>query len=191
MAVDIILYDVDYVPVGKDQKQHVEYARDITTKFNQQFGEVFKLPEAYIQEDLGVIPGLDGRKMSKSYNNYIWLLDAKDDLVKKIKKIPTDAIAPNTPKDPDGDNLYEIYKIFLNKEENENLRQRFKEGSWSYKTLKEELIERVLAFIDPIQKKFYDISDEEIEDLLKKNAIKANEIAEEKKTTVYKIIWLS
>jgi tryptophanyl-tRNA synthetase len=89
MAADILLYDANYVPVGKDQKQHVEYARDIAEKFNKMFGETFILPEPVIGEGVGTVPGIDGRKMSKSYNNYIGLLDDEATVLKKIKIIPT------------------------------------------------------------------------------------------------------
>jgi tryptophanyl-tRNA synthetase len=125
MAVDIILYDTDFVPVGQDQKQHVEYARDITTKFNQKFGDVFTLPEPYIQEEVAVVPGIDGRKMSKSYNNYLGLLDEEAVLIKKIKRIATAAIPVEDPKNPDECNLYKIYKLFLDKKEDAELRKRY------------------------------------------------------------------
>jgi tryptophanyl-tRNA synthetase len=92
MAVDILLYDTNFVPVGKDQKQHVEFARDIAQKFNTMFGKTFTLPEPYIVPEIATIPGLDGRKMSKSYKNYIALTDTGSILEKKIKKIATDTI---------------------------------------------------------------------------------------------------
>ena len=90
MAADILLYDIDTVPVGKDQKQHVEYARDIAEKFNKLFGETFKIPTPKIDENVAVVPGIDGRKMSKSYNNYIGLMDDEKTVIKKVKIISTD-----------------------------------------------------------------------------------------------------
>ena len=98
MTADILLYDSDIVPVGKDQKQHVEFARDIAGYFNNTYGETFKLPKSFISEDTGIIPGLDGRKMSKSYNNQIAIFDTESDLKKKIMRIITDSKLPNEPK---------------------------------------------------------------------------------------------
>ena len=89
MAADILLYDADVVPVGKDQKQHVEYARDMAQKFNRQYGETFKVPDVSIRDEVAIVPGIDGRKMSKSYNNYIGLLDDEKTILKKVKQIPT------------------------------------------------------------------------------------------------------
>lgn len=125
MAADILLYDTDMVPVGKDQKQHLEYARDIAMKFNNMFGEIFKIPDAYIEPDVGLIIGIDGRKMSKSYNNYIGLLDDEKTILKKVKQIPTSAQTVEEPKDPDQCNIYNICKLFLTPEENEILRNRY------------------------------------------------------------------
>lgn len=190
MAVDIILYDVDFVPVGKDQKQHVEYARDITDKFNQQFGDTFKLPEPYIQENVATIPGIDGRKMSKSYNNYIGLLDSEAEITKKIKKIPTAPIPIDDPKNPDEDNVYQIYKLFLSEDEDAQLRERYIAWGLSYKTVKDELLGKVLDFVRPIQEKFNQISDTDIESLLAQNALKANELAQAKRDEVYKLTGL-
>ncbi len=125
MAADILLYDTDMVPVGKDQKQHLEYARDIAMKFNNMFGETFKIPDAYIEPDVGLIIGMDGRKMSKSYNNYIGLLEDEKTILKKVKQISTNMQTVEEPKDPDQCNVYNICKLFLTPEENEALRNRY------------------------------------------------------------------
>ena len=124
MAADILLYDADIVPVGKDQKQHVEYARDIAMKFNNAFGETFKIPEPYIKPEVWLIMGIDGRKMSKSYNNYIWLLDDEKTILKRVKQIPTNTQTVEEPKNPDECNVYNICKLFLTPEEDEILRKR-------------------------------------------------------------------
>ena len=189
MAGDILLYDANFVPTGKDQKQHVEYARDIAGKINHQFGEIFVLPEPMINEEVGVIPWVDGRKMSKSYNNYIWFLDTDEELIKKIKKIPTSAIAIDDPKDPDECNVYKITKLFINEEENQELRKRYTDWGVWYGTLKQELIDKIIWFIWPIREKFLTIKDKEIIDLLAKNAPIANEIASKKIDLLYKKIW--
>jgi tryptophanyl-tRNA synthetase len=113
MAADILLYDAHYVPVGKDQKQHVEYARDIAQKFNHKFGVSFVLPEPKIRAHVATVPGIDGRKMSKSYNNYIGLFEEEAVIRKKVMRIPTDALPIEAPKDPDTCNVYAISKLFL------------------------------------------------------------------------------
>lgn len=125
MAVDVLLYDVNYVPVGKDQKQHIEYARDIAMKFNANYGDIFTVPEPYIQESVATIPGIDGRKMSKSYNNYIGLLEDDDSITTKIKRMPTSNIGVEESKNPDECNLYKMYTLFLTPEEDAALRERY------------------------------------------------------------------
>ncbi len=191
MAADILLYDTDMVPVGKDQKQHLEYARDIAMKFNNMFGETFKIPDAYIEPDVGLIIGVDGRKMSKSYNNYIGLLDDEKTILKKVKQISTNMQTVEEPKDPDQCNVYNICKLFLTPEENEALRKRYLAWWLSYKDAKEYLFEKIMEFIRPIQEKYAEIKDEEIIDLLEKNAKIVNKIAEKKIAEVYKKIGFS
>jgi tryptophanyl-tRNA synthetase len=191
MAADILLYDTDLVPVGKDQKQHVEYARDIAMKFNNAFGETFKIPEPYIKPEVGLIMGIDGRKMSKSYNNYIWLLDDEKTILKRVKQIPTNTQTVEEAKSPDECNVYNICKLFLTPEEDEQLRKRYQAWGLSYKDTKEYLYEKIIAFVWPIQKKYSEISDQEIIDLVKKNTEKVNELAKKKIQEVYKKIWFS
>ncbi len=186
MAADILLYDTDIVPVGKDQKQHVEYARDIAMKFNNAFGETFKIPEPYIKPEVGLIVWVDGRKMSKSYNNYIWLLDDEKTILKRVKQIPTSTLTVEEPKNPDECNVYKICKLFLTPEEDEILRKRYEAGGLSYKDAKDYLYEKILAFVQPIQKKYAEISDQEIIDLVKKNTQKVNELAQKKIEEIYK-----
>lgn len=186
MAADILLYDADIVPVGKDQKQHVEYARDIALKFNSQFGETFKIPEPYIKAEVGTIIGIDGRKMSKSYNNYIWLLDDEKTILKRVKQIPTSMQTVEEKKDPDQCNVYNLCKLFLTPEEDEVLRKRYQAGGLSYKDAKDYLFEKIMWLVQPIQEKYAAISDQEILDLLDKNAKIVNEIAKQKIADVYK-----
>lgn len=188
MAADILLYDADIVPVGKDQKQHLEYARDIAQKFNNAYGETFKLPDAYIQQDLATIIGTDGRKMSKSYNNYIGLLEEPNALLKKIKQIPTSAIAVEEPKNPDECNVYQLLKLFLTPEEDQELRAKYLAWGLSYKYAKEYLYEKMSAMLAPIQQRFAEISDEEIAQILKDHSLKAAAIAEQKLNQVYQKI---
>ncbi len=191
MAADILLYDATHVPTGKDQKQHVEYARDIAGKFNHQYGETFVLPEPIIAQDLWVIPWIDGRKMSKSYNNYIWFLDTDEELSKKIKKIPTSAIWIEEPKNPDECNVYKIFRLLLTPEEDQNLRSRYEAWGLWFGQVKAELIEKMIEFIWPIRDTFQNISDQQVIDLLAKNAPRANKIAEAKIKDVYEKIGFS
>jgi len=191
MAADILLYDATHVPTGKDQKQHVEYTRDIAGKFNHLYGETFILPEPVIPEEIWVIPWIDGRKMSKSYNNYIWFLDTDEELTKKIKKIPTSAIGIDEPKNPDECNVYKIFKLLLTPDEDQALRARYKAGWLGFGQVKWELIEKMIGFIWPIREKFTSITDQEVIDLLAKNAPRANEIAQAKIKDVYEKIGFS
>ncbi len=191
MAADILLYDTDIVPVWKDQKQHVEYARDIAMKFNNTFGETFKIPEPYIKPEVGTILWVDGRKMSKSYNNYIWLLDDEKTILKRVKQIPTNTQTVEEPKDPDQCNVYKICTLFLTSEEDTLLRQKYQAWGLSYKEAKDYLYEKIISFVRPIQAKYATISDQEIIDLLQKNAKKVRDIAEIKIGDVYQKIGFS
>lgn len=191
MAADILLYDTDIVPVGKDQKQHVEFARDIAIKFNAKFGETFKIPEPHTQAEVWLIMWVDGRKMSKSYNNYIWLLDDEKTVLKRVKQISTNTQTIEESKDPDECNVYKICKLFLTPQEDETLRKRYQAWGLSYKDAKDYLYEKIIAFLKPIQKKYAEISDQEIIDLVHKNTKKVNELAQKKIEEIYKKVWFS
>ena len=186
MAADILLYDADYVPVGKDQKQHVEYARDFAEKFNREYGETFKIPEPLIDSRVATIIWSDWRKMSKSYNNYIWLLDDEKSVLKRVKQIPTSTQTVEEPKNPDECNVYNLCKLFLTPEEDEALRARYTKGWLSFKEAKDYLFEKIMETLTPIQKKYSEISDEEIIKLLKKWKESVSPIAEKKVEDVYK-----
>jgi tryptophanyl-tRNA synthetase len=177
MAGDILLYDIGEVPVGKDQKQHVEYARDIAEKFNKHFGDTFTLPQPIIDEAVATVPGIDGRKMSKSYNNYIWMLDDEKTVMKKIKIIPTDTKGVDESKDPDTCNVYKILKLFLTEDENFVLRKKYTDGGMGYKEVKDMLFEKVMWFLTPIQEKYNTITDDEIRHIVKEWTAKAREQA--------------
>jgi tryptophanyl-tRNA synthetase len=128
MSADILMFKANKVPVGKDQKQHVEMARDIAQRFNHHFGETFVLPDAVISEHTALLPGLDGRKMSKSYGNSIPLFTPEKQLRKLIMKIKTNSLEPGEPKDPDDSALFAIYAAFATPEETAAMRQRYAEG---------------------------------------------------------------
>jgi tryptophanyl-tRNA synthetase len=147
MAADILLYDAEIVPVGKDQKQHLEITRDIAIKFNQTYDTtLLKLPEPYILENLAVVPGIDGQKMSKSYNNALYIFDQEKELKKKIASIVTDSKAVEDKKDPDSCNIFNLYKLLANKEEIEDLKNRYLQGNMGYKYAKDLLLEKFLDY---------------------------------------------
>ncbi|MDO8510446.1 MAG: tryptophan--tRNA ligase [bacterium] len=153
MAADILLYDADIVPTGADQKQHIEFTRDTAEKFNRLFGETFRLPEPSIPESVGTIPGTDGRKMSKSYNNTIGLFAPDDEIAKAVMSIPTDSKGVDEPKDPDKDNVFALHKFFTEGPEFAELRDRYQAGGIGYKESKELLIRNMSKFITPLREK--------------------------------------
>jgi tryptophanyl-tRNA synthetase len=144
MTADIILYDANVVPVGKDQKQHLEIARDIAATFNTLYGETFVLPEARIAEEVMTIPGTDGQKMSKSYNNIIDIFLPEKELKKQVMSIVTDSTPMETPKNPDKDNVFAIYSLIGSKEQTETLRQKYLAGNFGYGHAKQALLELLL-----------------------------------------------
>lgn len=145
MTADIILYDANIVPVGKDQKQHLEIARDIAASFNHQYGETFVLPEAQIAEDVMVIPGTDGQKMSKSYKNTIDIFLPDKELLKQIKSIVSDSTPLDAPKNPDTDNTFALYQLVANPNQTAVLREKYLAGNFGYGHAKQELFEVIRA----------------------------------------------
>jgi tryptophanyl-tRNA synthetase len=139
MAADIIMYDANYVPVGKDQLQHLEMTRDIASAFNRTCGETFVIPEAMINKEVMIIPGIDGQKMSKSYNNTINLFLPEKDLRKNVMKIVTDAKTVEEPKDPDTCNVFKIYSLLADKNKIEEMRGNYTRGGMGYGQAKEAL----------------------------------------------------
>ncbi len=140
MASDIILYDANIVPVGKDQKQHLEMTRDIASSFNKRFGETFVLPEAQIDEEVMTIPGTDGQKMSKSYGNIIDIFLPEKELKKQVMSIVTDSTPMEDPKNPDTDNVFAIYKVIATQEQSDELRKKYAAGNFGYGHAKQELL---------------------------------------------------
>jgi tryptophanyl-tRNA synthetase len=144
MTADIILYDANFVPVGKDQRQHLEMARDIANSFNILYGETFVLPEARIEEEVMTIPGTDGQKMSKSYGNIIDIFLPDKELRKQIMTIVTDSTPLEAPKNPDTDNVFAIYKVIATPEQTESLKQKYLAGNFGYGHAKQELYELIV-----------------------------------------------
>ncbi|QQQ02286.1 tryptophan--tRNA ligase [Lysobacter enzymogenes] len=153
MAADILVFNAHKVPVGRDQIQHIEMARDFGQRFNHLYGEHFVLPEALIEESVATLPGLDGRKMSKSYDNTIPLFAPREELKKLIYSIVTDSRAPGEPKPTEGSALFQIYQAFASEEETEAMRRAFAEGiAWG--EAKQALFERIDAEIAPLREKY-------------------------------------
>lgn len=145
MAADILLYNANFVPVGKDQLQHLEMTRDIAQKFNHLYGETFVVPEAKIDEEVMIVPGIDGQKMSKSYHNYIDIFQTDKELLKVIKSIVTDSLPLEAPKDPDTCNVYNIYKLIADSEQTANMRNNYLNGGYGYGHAKQELFDIIIA----------------------------------------------
>jgi tryptophanyl-tRNA synthetase len=152
-AADILLYDADLVPVGQDQKQHLEITRDIAERFNHVFGEVFKLPKPYILDHVAVVPGLDGRKMSKSYDNTIEIFDDPKTITKKVKKIVTDSLPVEAPKNPDTCNLFQLYKLFASESDLADVDARYRAGGVGYGEMKSRLAEAIIAAFAPARER--------------------------------------
>ncbi|MCS6983284.1 MAG: tryptophan--tRNA ligase [Candidatus Absconditabacterales bacterium] len=180
MAADILLYDATHIPVGQDQKQHVELARDLAIKVNNIYGDVCVIPEPIIGTEIGTIPGIDGRKMSKSHNNFLGLLDDEETLRSKIKKISTDMKTVDEPKDPDTCNVYAIIKHFLTSDEQENLTKRYRAGGLSYKELKDYAFETLWKTIKPIQDAYHAMDDSTILKVVHQGTEQAREYAQKK-----------
>ena len=178
MGADILMFKAHKVPVGRDQVQHIEMARDMASSFNHLYGEHFVLPEAVIDDNVATLPGLDGRKMSKSYNNTIPLFSSRDQLKKLIGSLLTDSRAPGEPKDTEGSALFQIYQAFATPEETEALRRAYAEGiAWG--DAKQVLLERVDQVIAPMREQYESLINhpERIEQILLQGAERARALA--------------
>lgn len=177
MAADIVLFDANRIPVGLDQTQHVEIARDIATNFNNRYGKTFVLPQSYVQEETSVLVGLDGRKMSKSYGNTIQLFTDEKTLQKTLNKIVTDCRVPGEPKDTDN-TVCKLYKLFVDEEKYKEFEDKMLAGiGWG--DAKKELFEVVNRYISPMREKFFYFQDhkDEVDAILQQGAKKARAIA--------------
>ncbi|MCK4918504.1 MAG: tryptophan--tRNA ligase [Candidatus Pacebacteria bacterium] len=192
MAADILIQDTDVVPVGKDQIQHVEMARDIAEKFNKLFGETFKLPQSKLVSGLEVIPGTDGQKMSKSYGNTIELFAEDEEIHKAIMSIPTDSKEILDSKDPEECNVFALHKLFSTEDELGEIKKRYVEGGMGYKESKDILIKNIQDFITPLREKRKEIAKnpERVLEILKQGGEVARQRAEEKMKDVREKIGL-
>ena len=180
------------MPVGKDQKQHLEMTRDIATKFNETYGkEVFKLPKEKIVENVATVPGTDGDKMSKSYGNVINMFGSKKALKKQIMSIVTDSTPLEEPKDPDN-NITKLYALFATETEVEALKEKFRAGNFGYGHAKNELFDKFMDYFSPFQKKREELENnmDYVYQILREGANKARSIATEKMDEVRDIVGL-
>ena len=192
MAADILIYQSDIVPIGSDQKQHVEVARDIAIRFNNLYGEIFNLPEPQIQESTAIIPGIDGQKMSKSYDNFIPLFAEEKQIKKRVMSIVTDSTPLESPKDPGKCNVIALYKLVAEKNEIESIEQKYKNGGYGYGHAKKALLEKILEYFSQFRQKYQQLSQnlDYVEEILKQGAQKANEIAAQTMQNVYEAVGL-
>lgn len=190
MAADILLYQADFVPVGKDQKQHLEMAKDMAEVYNRTYGEVFKTPEPAINESVMTIPGIDGQKMSKSYNNYIDIFLPENELNKVIKKIVSDATPLEEPKNPDTDNTFKIFSLVGSPEQVEEMRKNYLAGGYGYGHAKKELYETILTRFAKHREiyKYYFTNPEALEEQLKIGEEKARAVAHQTMQEVRKVM---
>ncbi|MBY0066372.1 MULTISPECIES: tryptophan--tRNA ligase [Empedobacter] len=180
MAADILLYDAEVVPVGKDQLQHLEITRSVAEKFNHQMGENFVLPQAAIDENIMLIPGTDGNKMSKSRNNFINIFLPEKQLRKQVMSIETDSTPLEDPKNPDTDNVFALYKLLATPEQIEEMRQNYLNGGYGYGHAKQALYELILEKYADARTKFDELMNDKVtlDAFLENGALKARGVAQ-------------
>lgn len=180
MAADILLYDAEVVPVGKDQLQHLEITRSVAEKFNHQMGETFVLPQAAIDENIMLIPGSDGHKMSKSRNNFINIFLPEKQLRKQVMSIETDSTPLEDPKNPDTDNVFALYKLLATPEQIEEMRQNYLNGGYGYGHAKQALYELILEKYADARTKFDELMNDKVtlDAFLENGALKARVVAQ-------------
>jgi len=179
MAADILIYEAHLVPVGKDQKQHVEIARDLAVRFNNEWGEILRVPEPYILEESAVVPGLDGAKMSKSYGNTIDLFEEPKALRKRVMSIVTDSTPVEAPKNPEKCTVFALYRLFASEEEVRAMEARYREGGYGYGEAKKALYGKIEQRFGPLREKKKELlaRPDDLEDLLAAGAARARESA--------------
>jgi tryptophanyl-tRNA synthetase len=186
MAADILIYDSDIVPVGKDQKQHIEITRDLAVKMNEQYGPVFKLPEARIRETTETVPGIDGQKMSKSYGNTIDIFGDEKETRKRVMSIVTDSRPVEASKDPATSTIFQLYSLVAADSDVEEMQGRFLQGGTGYGDFKKQLFDKLWEYFEPMRKRREEIlrDPDYIDDVLKRGAARANQEADKVMTRV-------
>ena len=190
MAADILLYDAELVPVGKDQLQHLEFTRDVASRFNHKMGEVFVVPKEWIQDDTMLIPGIDGEKMSKSRNNFIDIFLPEKELKKQVMKIVTDTKGLDDEKDPDTCNIFQLYRLLATEEQQASMRENYKTKGYGYGHAKTALLELILNRFEKERERYnyYEAHPEEVDAILAKGAERARKIARETLNRVRKSV---
>jgi len=181
MAADILIYDSDIVPVGKDQKQHIEITRDLAVKMNETFGQIFKLPEPRIHAATETVPGVDGQKMSKSYGNTIDIFGDEKEMRKRVMSIVTDSTPVEQPKDPARSTIVQLYSLFASKNEITEMQERFRKGGTGYGDFKKQLFEKLWEYFAPMRKRREELLADKlyVDNVLVRGARRANEVADD------------
>ena len=192
MAADILLYSANLVPVGKDQKQHLEITRDIAIKFNNEYGEILTIPEGYIPDQVAIVPGIDGQKMSKSYNNYIPIFGKEKEIKKLVMSIVTDCKGLEEPKDPENCNVVALFKLFATEAELEEMKAKYRAGNYGYGHAKQALFEAIDSYFGPMSAKRAEFAKDpgEVWNILNKGAERARATAQETMEKVRKAVGL-
>ena len=192
MAADILIYDSDVVPVGKDQKQHIEITRDLAVKMNETYGQIFKLPDPRIQPQTETVPGIDGQKMSKSYGNNIDIFGDEREMRKRVMSIVTDSLAVDAPKEPEASTIFKLYSLVASQDEIANMRERFLKGGTGYGDFKKQLFEKLWEYFGPMRKRREEILKDKsfIDEVLARGARRANKVADQVMDRVRKAVGL-
>ncbi len=192
MAADILIYKSNVVPVGKDQKQHVEITRDIADRFNRIYGDIFVIPESSIRENVAVVPGIDGQKMSKSYDNTIPIFGGKKAIRKRIMSIVTDSTGLEDPKDPTDCNVVKLYKLFATEDQVKELEAKYRGGNYGYGHAKQELFEIMWEYFAPLRERREELANnlDYVNKVLEEGAEKARAVAEQTMTEIRKAVGL-
>jgi tryptophanyl-tRNA synthetase len=190
MASDILIYQSDIVPVGRDQKQHVEVARDLAIKFNHMFSPVFTVPDIRMNEKTAVVPGIDGQKMSKSYNNFISPFWEDNEIKKTVMRIVTDSKPVEAPKDPDTCHIFALYKLMATPDEEKDLRTRYQNGGLGYGDAKKILLEKIYDYFKEIRTRYRELQSDRqrVRNILKTGADKARSVASDTLKKVRKAV---
>ncbi|MCE5238600.1 tryptophan--tRNA ligase [bacterium] len=181
MAADILIYNSHLVPVGQDQKQHIEVTRDLAIRFNNQYGDILTVPDGYILETTAIVPGLDGRKMSKSYDNTIGIFEPDKSVKKKIMSIVTDSTPVEAPKDPDNNTIFQLYSLFATPEQKAEMAQSYRAGGVGYGEYKKQLLAAFLEYFGTMRERRAALEQDmgTVEDVLAEGARKARAVARE------------
>jgi len=191
-AADILILNSELIPVGADQKQHIEVTRDIAIRFNNQYREILTVPKEHILESVAIVPGIDGRKMSKSYDNTIGIFESESQIKKKIMSIQTDSTPVDEPKDPDKCNIMALIKLVASADELGQWQEKYRKGGTGYGDVKKRLLQLVLEYFSPYRQKRLDLQSDlsYVENVLQEGAEKAGKVAFKTLSKVKKAVGL-